>query len=322
MAAADNNADVILEAALAQTAAGAQGQQCGPTDLIVKGVGSMQPLPDKVTDALAGHIEALGRPQELEEFVCHVCKDHAFGSPVSTTCDAGHLFHEECIERWLQDKTSCPVCRQELPTEVRCDLPLRQAAAPHRRGVPEHGLRLRQPGLRRVRLPPAHHGAHPELPPHPRPLVHKGSACPQRRVDCGRCRAKMTACQEEDHKQSCSGTAQVSDIAALKELALLQNRQLAQQVTKLQGEQDAIRKLVETTFALAASRWLPSASTYSPTPARTCLGGTRCSPRATTAAPSGAPAAAASSPFPTSSTGASPPRSSSWRTTRPSSASP
>eukprot|EP01062_Namystynia_karyoxenos_P057894 TRINITY_DN4909_c0_g1_i7.p1 TRINITY_DN4909_c0_g1~~TRINITY_DN4909_c0_g1_i7.p1 ORF type:complete len:244 (+),score=57.10 TRINITY_DN4909_c0_g1_i7:91-732(+) len=117
MAAADNNADVILEAALAQTAAGAQGQQCGPTDLIVKGVGSMQPLPDKVTDALAGHIEALGRPQELEEFVCHVCKDHAFGSPVSTTCDAGHLFHEECIERWLQDKTSCPVCRQELPTE-------------------------------------------------------------------------------------------------------------------------------------------------------------------------------------------------------------
>eukprot|EP01062_Namystynia_karyoxenos_P057892 TRINITY_DN4909_c0_g1_i5.p1 TRINITY_DN4909_c0_g1~~TRINITY_DN4909_c0_g1_i5.p1 ORF type:complete len:345 (+),score=49.96 TRINITY_DN4909_c0_g1_i5:91-1125(+) len=153
-------------------------------------------------------------------------------------------------------------------------------------------------------------------------LVHKGSACPQRRVDCGRCRAKMTACQEEDHKQSCSGTAQVSDIAALKELALLQNRQLAQQVTKLQGEQDAIRKLVETTFALAASRWLPSASTYSPTPARTCLGGTRCSPRATTAAPSGAPAAAASSPFPTSSTGASPPRSSSWRTTRPSSASP
>ena len=28
--------------------------------------------------------------------------------------ECNHIFHQECLERWLQENTSCPLCRSEL----------------------------------------------------------------------------------------------------------------------------------------------------------------------------------------------------------------
>ena len=32
-----------------------------------------------------------------------------------TPCD--HLFHEACLQRWMEHKLECPVCRATLPPE-------------------------------------------------------------------------------------------------------------------------------------------------------------------------------------------------------------
>ena len=32
-----------------------------------------------------------------------------------TPCD--HIFHEHCLQRWMEQKLECPVCRTTLPPE-------------------------------------------------------------------------------------------------------------------------------------------------------------------------------------------------------------
>lgn len=31
--------------------------------------------------------------------------------------DCGHTFHAQCLTKWLQHTSSCPMCRQEFPTD-------------------------------------------------------------------------------------------------------------------------------------------------------------------------------------------------------------
>ena len=46
---------------------------------------------------------------------CPVClEDMEAGSEVRTL-PCNHFFHAACVEGWLKQKNSCPMCREELP---------------------------------------------------------------------------------------------------------------------------------------------------------------------------------------------------------------
>ena len=45
---------------------------------------------------------------------CRQDDDAATGAWKETPC--GHRFHGRCVERWLQEKESCPMCRREVVT--------------------------------------------------------------------------------------------------------------------------------------------------------------------------------------------------------------
>lgn len=42
--------------------------------------------------------------------VCSICLED--GYMVKLSCD--HVFHEDCIKKWLHHKNTCPLCRQEV----------------------------------------------------------------------------------------------------------------------------------------------------------------------------------------------------------------
>lgn len=52
--------------------------------------------------------------QELIEVTCSICLDNFIaGQRIRTLPRCGHIFHEECIDIWLENHENCPVCRQE-----------------------------------------------------------------------------------------------------------------------------------------------------------------------------------------------------------------
>ena len=44
--------------------------------------------------------------------ICCVCHTKMQDKMVSAKC--GHMFHEECIKKWLQTKGECPNCKTKL----------------------------------------------------------------------------------------------------------------------------------------------------------------------------------------------------------------
>lgn len=44
-----------------------------------------------------------------EDSQCSICLENFTGTAVKLGCD--HLFHRDCIQRWLREHTTCPVCR-------------------------------------------------------------------------------------------------------------------------------------------------------------------------------------------------------------------
>jgi len=49
---------------------------------------------------------------------CTICLlDYKEETKTETECN--HIFHQECLDRWLQNNTSCPLCRTELYNSSR-----------------------------------------------------------------------------------------------------------------------------------------------------------------------------------------------------------
>jgi len=48
---------------------------------------------------------------------CSVCLEKFALDESALRIPCGHLFHQDCVRKWLQSSNQCPVCRYELPTD-------------------------------------------------------------------------------------------------------------------------------------------------------------------------------------------------------------
>jgi hypothetical protein len=55
--------------------------------------------------------------QTLEYPACSVCLTDIAKDEDTVLVPCGHMFHDQCIMKWLEMHSSCPVCRFELPTD-------------------------------------------------------------------------------------------------------------------------------------------------------------------------------------------------------------
>ena len=57
--------------------------------------------------------EELSPDQNKECIICFV--DYEAGDKtVTLPCNNGHMFHQECIERWLKSNNTCPLCKEPV----------------------------------------------------------------------------------------------------------------------------------------------------------------------------------------------------------------
>ena len=70
------------------------------------------------TEALIGKLE--GRQYTGEEQYCAICNRGLTGEGlvVGLGCDLKHVFHENCVKRWLRVQCCCPVCRSPLALPI------------------------------------------------------------------------------------------------------------------------------------------------------------------------------------------------------------
>jgi hypothetical protein len=54
---------------------------------------------------------------EAENDECTICFDKLSVGDSALRIPCGHLFHEDCVRKWLESSNQCPVCRYELPTD-------------------------------------------------------------------------------------------------------------------------------------------------------------------------------------------------------------
>ncbi|XP_044428264.1 probable E3 ubiquitin-protein ligase ATL44 [Triticum aestivum] len=65
---------------------------------------------------VAGALKTVDAPSDDDdELSCPICLEEDDAAAWKET-PCGHRFHGWCVERWLQEKESCPMCRREVVT--------------------------------------------------------------------------------------------------------------------------------------------------------------------------------------------------------------
>jgi len=60
--------------------------------------------------------ETCGKLKESQT-VCGICLEEFKVQDEMRTMDCTHCFHKECIDRWLGQVASCPICKKELTSD-------------------------------------------------------------------------------------------------------------------------------------------------------------------------------------------------------------
>ncbi|KAL6606609.1 hypothetical protein ACP70R_042262 [Stipagrostis hirtigluma subsp. patula] len=78
--------------------------------------------PAAACEAAIAALEPVGAPPPGDDDCCPIClddgEDASFSAPAAwrRIASCGHRFHRECVEPWLWEKLSCPVCRRAAPS--------------------------------------------------------------------------------------------------------------------------------------------------------------------------------------------------------------
>lgn len=77
--------------------------------------------------------------QEDESADCAICL-FGFGSAVTTTTDCNHTFHKTCLDIWLENNVTCPICRAPLANRTIAQQRLDAALINQGAGLPTEVL--------------------------------------------------------------------------------------------------------------------------------------------------------------------------------------
>jgi len=95
----------------------------------------------------------LSLPSTLYGEECNVCLAHfQVGDRVATSKDSAqcsHIFHEECISRWLLVRDGCPICRRSYFPEAAADI---ESGVEGNMGITEEGNMMSSPSFVAVNM--------------------------------------------------------------------------------------------------------------------------------------------------------------------------
>lgn len=63
-------------------------------------------------------LEVFDSSSTTETLQCSICRaNFENGDIIRKICSCNHKFHQECVDKWFEDKDTCPVCRTKLQPE-------------------------------------------------------------------------------------------------------------------------------------------------------------------------------------------------------------
>jgi hypothetical protein len=68
----------------------------------------------KVTRGMEGHLSILRKHSVRQTEECAICLGVVESGESVYDVPCGHIFHEQCLEEWLNSNANCPACRYNI----------------------------------------------------------------------------------------------------------------------------------------------------------------------------------------------------------------